>query len=144
MSTLRQFAARMRNYSSKLSQPVNELAKDVALTIVHDLIHVTPVDTGAAVSNWIVQLNSPVGMPIRAYAIGMFGSTYSENISAALDAAQQVIATKQPGDRIFISNCVDYIEDLNNGSSRQAPANFVERAVMLGQAKIEKANFNVY
>lgn len=143
MTTLRQFADKMRRLDRELPQQLNSIVIRAAWRILDDLITVTPVDTSAAVSNWQVTVNAPVGNAIPAYVLGERGSTYAESAQVALEAGSSIIQNKQPGQALFITNAIDYIQDLNDGSSRQAPANFVERAVILGNDIIQRGTINV-
>lgn len=144
MTSLRQFADKMRKLDSELPQQLNSLVIRAAIRIFDDLATVTPVDTSKAVSNWQVSINIPVGTEVNAHISGERGSTYSESLQITLERGLPIIQGKQPGEVLYISNLVDYIEDLNNGSSRQAPANFVERAVLIGNDIIQKGKLNVY
>jgi hypothetical protein len=138
MNTLRQLADRMRKIDKELPQQLNSLIIRAAWRVLDDLVTITPVDTTAALSNWQVSVNTPVGNTIPAYVLGEHGSTYGESLLAALEAGSRTIQNKQPGQVLFISNLVDYITDLNDGSSRQAPANFVERAIIIGNDIIQQ------
>lgn len=137
MSTLRQFAVNMRRMAYELPQRVNTLAINVSIKIFDDLVTNTPVDTSAAMSNWQVSLVSATSSVIAPYFPGIYGSTYNASRSATLEAGLTTIQTKQPGISLHIVNNIDYIIDLNNGSSSQTPANFVERAILIGQVEIE-------
>lgn len=138
MADLRQLAANMRRYARELPQRANALAKEVSITILNDLVNITPVDTSAAISNWQVNAGSMPTGTIQPYFPGFRGSTVSQSVSATLEAGLSEIAFKQPGQPLHITNNLDYIIDLNDGSSKQAPANFVERAVLLGDVAASK------
>lgn len=113
-----------------------------ARVILADLLAVTPVDTSQAISNWRVTLNAPVISQIPAYFPGKGGFTAQASRDSAWRAGLSVLATKQPGQQIFIGNALPYIRKLNDGSSTQAPAGFVERATLLGQLYVQNpANF---
>lgn len=106
-----------------------ELAiKKVTLDIHANLVSApqqggTPVDTGWASSNWVPNIGVPFrntdGTPENL-------STSSRETGVAAVAAQYTL-DRGP---VFISNNVPYITDLNNGHSRQAPKNFVQRAIL--------------
>ncbi len=123
---------------STLDKKVSEVAKQVAFNVAVDLISVTPVDTSNALSNWQVSLNEPVSKEINPYFPGLFGSTESQSENAAFSAAKSILDQKKPGEVIFISNVVDYIVDLDRGSSRQEPSGFVYRAVALGRSQAKR------
>lgn len=128
----------------------NDVAKQVASTIMNDLVQVTPVDVGKALSNWAVTLNAPSFEPIPAYAPSPRGSmkrgqwthavdpsiTAQANVPPTLEAAQAIIDAKLSGQPLFITNNVDYIVALDQGTSDQAPAGFVDRAVLLGEQAV--------
>ena len=81
----------------------------------------TPIDTGWASSNWVPRIgkdrDEPVGLP--------------GNVSSAEQAQgeAEMLTYKLPMGVVYISNNVPYIGRLNLGSSPQAPAGFVERAI---------------
>jgi hypothetical protein len=141
----------------QLDMATRTLASDIAATAViiglTDLVNVTPVDTGAALSNWQVSLNEPVPETLPPYAPSQRGKmvagswthtidpsvTREANIPPTLEAARARLLEKQPGDAIHLQNWVPYIVKLNNGSSQQAPAGFVERAQLIIEDYVMKA-----
>lgn len=133
MGNLLDLAERMDKLADKVGEASSEHAKKVALTIVGDLAYHTPVDESTALSNWIVTLDSPSTAKIDAHFLGDSGSTQKASAQETIDRAKQVLATKKPGQRIFITNNLPYIRRLNDGYSAQAPAGFVERAVLIGR-----------
>lgn len=116
-----------------IEQSVNQLAIEVALTIEDGLTLNTPVDTSQAISNWQVELGSPPEDWIEAYARGKFGSTEATSRAVARRIARNVLSHREPGQPIYISNLLPYIGFLNDGSSKQAPAGFVQAEVMKGR-----------
>jgi len=82
----------------------------------------TPIDTGWARTNWIASVGGPA--PSTAGT--------REAVSAA---AQQASLAKLFGYKLaqgpaYATNNVPYIAKLNEGSSKQAPAAFVQRAML--------------
>lgn len=135
MATLAGLADRLRKEAKEIEQSASDAAVQVALTVLGELTVRTPVDTSKASSNWQVRTNSPVDNEIDAYFIGKSGSTAQSSVDAAYLAGVEQLSSKKPGETIYISNVTKYIEYLNDGSSYQAPAGFVERAVMVGNEK---------
>lgn len=135
---LKDLAKRMRALADDVPTVASKAAVKVAETIVNDLAHVTPVDTSQAISNWQVKLESPADTPIGPHYPGEKGSTYSASASQTIEDAEVVLKNKKPGQSIYISNVLRYIGRLNEGSSAQAPAGFVERAVLIGRLVAEK------
>lgn len=128
--SLLSLARRMERADKKLKKRRGELVQLIAFQALVELVTTTPVDTSTALSNWQVAINVPVVSAINAYFDGKFGSTEAASVSAAIRAARAELKGVKAGDVVMISNLVDYIEDLNNGSSTQAPAGFVQRAIL--------------
>ena len=125
------FNARMNKRANALEIGVNALVKRVALTADQTVVLATPVDTGRARSNWITSINRPSSQTIEPYVPGdKLGIGETANAQAAIDQARTVIETRKSGQSIHITNNLEYIGELNDGSSRQAPANFVGKAVL--------------
>lgn len=139
MTQLKNLSKRLRERAGKLNEQANRLAIQCAETIVGDLVQVTPVDTSQALSNWQVDLGKPVDSSIPPYFPGELGSTQGASSAEALAAARVVLHNKKPGETIYISNVLRYINRLNEGSSSQAPAGFVERAVLIGRKFVQNA-----
>ena len=129
MPSLGDFSRRIKKRAFDIEKEVNKAVRQVALVADRELVLSTPVDTGRARSNWFVNLNSPNRQIFEPYVPGEKGSTASSNSQAAIDQAVLTIFKRQIGQDIYISNNLDYIGKLNEGSSAQAPAQFVEAAV---------------
>lgn len=122
---------------------VNALAINVASTVQAGLTIETPVDTSRALSNWRVNLGSRSDFSVLAHFPGERGSTYSSSGSMARALARSVLTARIPGQPIYISNAVRYIIYLNDGSSSQAPAGFVQTEVSKGRKLAAKGLRNV-
>jgi len=88
----------------------------------------TPVDTGWARANWVPAIGAANGALAGTREAAERGNI---NLSLA-QRGLALIATRyklQQGP-VFISNGVPYIGQLNDGSSRQAPAGFVQSAIL--------------
>ena len=134
---LNQFASRMRLRALQVSEGVDNVGKRAALAVDQAVVLATPVDTGRARSNWIVTTGAPSGGTRGPFSPGSkLGLGEVGNASAAIAEGRAVINSKAPKQAIFISNNVNYIAELNNGSSRQAPKNFVNRAVRQGAEEV--------
>jgi hypothetical protein len=130
MAKANEFIRRINLKASKIPENANKIKRKAALAIDQTVVLATPVDTGRARSNWLVQLNSPETSPIEPYSPGKkLGKSDSANASAAIAQGLSVIAQAKPGDTIYISNNLDYIAKLNAGSSQQAPSMFVEKSI---------------
>lgn len=128
--TLADLAKKMNRAADRSEQVASELSKKFVFEIAFRLVYDTPVDTSTALSNWQVFLNNPAPDEIGAYSLGQRGSTAGASASAALREAQAELAHKRPGQVVYLSNVVDYIRRLNEGSSAQAPPGFIEASVL--------------
>lgn len=118
----RGFSKLMKQRSKNLPAGVHEVVKNVSKVYLITAADVTPVDTGAAISNWQVGINvTPAGV-LPPYVPGRFRSTALENLNATIKAGQSLIDSSKPGDVLHLANNLEYIVDLNNGTSTQAPA----------------------
>lgn len=133
MATLFDLADRLERRAEGLSESANAASIKCGLTVIGDLVHTTPVDTSKAISNWQAALDAPTYAERPAIYRGEKGSTYNASSKAAFEAARDIIQQKRPGQKLYIGNVLRYIGVLNDGSSAQAPAGFVERAVLLGR-----------
>jgi len=141
--SLADLANRLEKRARSIDEGFNQASVKAAITILSDLVFVTPVDTSKTLSNWQVSLNVPVDATIDAHFPGEKGSSRRASADAAIRAAKSVLASKKPGDTIYISNVTPNIARLNDGYSGQAPAGFVERAVLLGRREVRNAKIKV-
>lgn len=104
------------------------LMQRITLNVVAQLVRSTPVDTGWARANWVPSIGTP--------RTGTAGSRRAAE-DGRIDLGPQVagtaaLASYKLGPSIHITNNVPYINRLNSGSSRQAPAGFVQQSIFRG------------
>lgn len=133
MATLRDLAAQMRALNSQVVGGSSGVQKAVAVVVVDYLIDNSPVDTGTAVSNYHIGAGTAQQAP---YAPGEKGSTAEANRAAAKAAAHAAIAAVPDGSPIVISNPVEYVGYLNDGTTEHPPQLFVERAIAVGRGVV--------
>lgn len=113
----------------------------VVLSVSEFIIKGTPVDTGQARSNWLPSHRIPMSGTIEPYAPGRhLGISESANADGAMNRVRGAVAARPLGETFYLSNNVEYIEDLNQGTSKQAPTMFVQLAIQQGLNKAKKAN----
>lgn len=138
MVSLTQFADLMDKYAHNLDTNTDTVVKNVVRSIGQNLVTATPVDVGTACTNWRVGVGYiPEGV-IPAFAPGTKGSTASANQHNAIDEIRRAVAHYTNGQSIDIVNNVPYLAKLNNGSSLQAPAGFVEEAFLKGLEQVKQ------
>jgi len=110
-----------------LEGEVEETVKRLALGVADKLRRAaseggTPVHTGWARANWVPSVGGP--------EVNVVGSPDAVSDSA-YDAGVAQVVTGYTTDKglVFVSNNVPYIQRLNDGSSKQAPAGFVQGAI---------------
>lgn len=137
MTDLRKFGTRIRSIGTAVPENVDKLVRTVALAVDTTVVMATPVDTGRARSNWIAELGSPSTSTIEPLADGAAATARS------IEAARAVIDTYKGGTDIHLTNNLSYIGALNDGTSAQAPAGFVQTAIHNGVAQIKDATIVV-
>ncbi len=130
--SLLDLAKQMDGLAANVGKAASGLSVEVAIAVLTDLVYVTPFDTTNALSNWHVSLNSPSHESILPYFLYARTSSAQEAIKQAI----AVLKDKKPRQKIYITNSEPYIRRLNEGYSKQAPAGFAERAVLIGRLKI--------
>ena len=121
---------------NKIETDIANTKKNTALFLLKQLVDTTPVDTGKAISNWVVDINiAPIG-EIEAHHPGKKKNTHSENKEETMFVAIQQLENIKSDDIIHVTNNCQYISNLNAGTSKQAAPNFVESCI-----EITKKNF---
>ena len=141
MGALAAFGGRLRVRGRRVQTGAARIVREGAFAALVTLVRDTPIDTGRAKSNWQAGVGSPTGgapggVLEEAYVPGRRGSTRTANESAAIAAGRAALAGNKDGDSCYVVNNLSYIDELNAGSSRQAPAGFIERAISAARAKI--------
>lgn len=110
-----------------LERAGERVLKKLALDVTANLIESTPVDTGWARANWVPS----IGVKIETTAPAAPEGSDVAAASARQGAGKAEIVTGYflRRGKIHISNNVPYIIRLNEGSSQQAPAGFVQAAI---------------
>lgn len=141
MAGLDDFAMRIDRIAVQVEGNIERATKDCACAVARSVISNTPVDIGRARSNWTAQMDAAFAGLFPARVPGEKGSTGEVNAVAAIEVAEQVIETFdiEKNAEIHISNSLPYIRALNDGHSRQAPADFVRLAVLDGLATVRGA-----
>lgn len=141
MAGLDDFAKRMNRIAVQVEGNVEQAVKDCAGAVARSVINATPADTGRARSNWTAEMDQAFGKLFPAHVPGEKGSTADANAEIAINQAIEAIDQFDinANRSVHISNSLPYIGALNHGHSKQAPANFVEIAVMEGLTTVRGA-----
>lgn len=109
-------------YEDDVADEHRKLVAATGIELARRLIMRTPVDTGRARGGWIPTVSEPSTHVSRA-----LDPTGSATVAAAVRTFAPSNIPRYPV--LYVSNNVEYIEALNNGHSKRAPAQFVEMAV---------------
>lgn len=141
MAGLDDFAKRIDQIAVRVEGNVERAVKDCAQAVLKSAVENTPVDTGLARSNWTPELDRAFEGLFPAHVPGKAGSTAEENAVATIEAGAPTIEAFdiEKNGSIHITNNTPHIRPLNEGHSKQAPAGFVQIAVMEGLAKVRGA-----
>ncbi len=123
--TLAQLEGRLGQIANGLERGAARLLGEMAKEVGERLVIATPVDTGFARANWRPSINAPAEVPVS-----QLDATGAATIAKITTVGRRARA----GDTIFITNNAPYIGALNAGSSPQAEAKFVEKAIKDGRA----------
>lgn len=137
--TLKKFAENMRIRAKKNPEIASKLAANVAYVIVTKAAVFTPVDTSQAMSNWVVSLDTPFKGEIPAHNKGQNGDTRWQSFDTVESLARYVLESKRAGQTIYITNNSDHILELNDGSSKQQAANFIQKAIYWGRRSLNES-----
>ena len=138
------FRSTMNLVSERVKATVRRKIITYGTVLQQSLVLNTPILTGQAKANW----QAVIGQPGGGF-IGLNGPTSDPrdlahrppdrvDYGAYASAARAVIESFQVGQVLYIYSNLPYIEKLNEGSSSQAPAGFVETAIMTARASVRR------
>lgn len=120
--------------AKKAEKEIAKFIAEAAIDVVSSVAQQTPIKSGQAQANWLT-------------AIGKQFSYYIANAEDnsgwydSVEWARNALKTVKYNDVIHITNNVPYIVKLNQGTSAQAPALFVQMAVL--QASYHLKGFKI-
>lgn len=117
----RRLAKDMDRLQKAINKAASDAAVDGAVDVVGKLAWNTPVDTSKALSNWQASAGFPKTREIPAHFLGDAGSTKAMSAAETADRAREALARKKPGQQIFITNNVSYMEFLADGYPPGSP-----------------------
>jgi hypothetical protein len=127
-----QFERALRRIGRNVQENASKVVRAAAVTADQVVVVSTPVDTGRARSNWLVGVDAaPAGTREPADKSGQ----------AALDDGRRAIGTfdAAKNSSIHIVNNLDYIQELDRGSSAQAPNGMTARAIAAARSILRSA-----
>lgn len=111
----------------RVAEVVRMGVQKIAMQCLRGIVLRTPVDTGRARSNWHVSIGAPD-----------IGESEPDSVEATISAGTGVISGANPFGVIYISNGLPYIQALEFGHSKQAPAGMVRLTLDQVAAQFER------
>jgi hypothetical protein len=140
MTTMRGFSNRIKEIATGVEKNTDVMMRKTVITVASAVALRTPVATGRARANWRTNIGGPLTSQVTTFPAGTNGSTGAAAAGQAInDATTKMAGYSKSGVPIYISNNLPYIDRLNKGHSKQAPAAFIESAIMAGIKAIKKA-----
>ena len=112
------FASDLNRFANKSGEQIEQARRKTVLDLFSAVIKDTPVKTGRAKGNWQTSVGT-----VKAAVLDRTGE------SAAQDELLAALGQWHDDETIYIANGLPYIERLEDGSSKQAPAGMVRRNV---------------
>lgn len=142
MADLIGWGAKLKYMSRSIDDRTHRLLKEVTLAVVEELVYTTPVLTGRARSSWRTGIGRQrVGVPFKPPSKP---SSPEAGASRSIEEARAAVAEKTIGGKtVYITSNLEYMGRLDEGSSTQQAAGFIQRAVMAGRSRVrdELSNF---
>lgn len=130
ITNLSEIKLRIKDINADIPKLVSQAVRKITLDIDRNLTLATPVDTGRARANWQVTISKPASGVIDFDGGGDNNANKSAASAYSTNQTITALSAKMPEYPIvYITNNLDYIQRLNNGTSEQAPANFVETSI---------------
>lgn len=118
------FAPTVRASNFRVERQLVALQFDLATRFVEIVAEQTPFDTGHAQANWVASRSTPDTEENFDEPLG---------VDEIVRRAKVALARLQFGEIVYVQNNVFYISFLNDGSSAQAPAGFIEVALAIAE-----------
>jgi Bacteriophage HK97-gp10, putative tail-component len=121
--SLHQFKADIAAFAKLVDVNQATVVKKIAFDLWTKITLKTPVKTGRARAGWGLSINSPI---VATPPVGSYSAPGTPDFSK-VDGKQIV----------YILNNVEYVPNLEDGSSKQAPAGMVRLSIMEIESEIE-------
>lgn len=128
------FELQIEQFKDKVEARLDLILRKVAFDLLRAIVLGTPVDTGRARAAWTVGNDTPSNEVI--YEVADLSKAAASRM--AFNNAQRALNEVMWGTSVWITNPVDYIQYLEQGSSDQAPTGMVKKALRRYPYIVEK------
>ena len=146
MNDFHKLSSKLTLFAKDLQNPTNsqasKIASSCAILILRELAYRTPVDTSKAISNWRITLGRRAkNATLDPHIVGKAGSSKFESAEITISKGIVKLKDKKAGQKIYISNTLDYIDDLDYGKSMQN-SQFVKQSIEVALFKVKRLKQN--
>jgi len=139
MAEMSSLGRTLRVRAAQVGRHAQATQRQATKVLARELILGTPVDRGTARSNWQVGITANSAGPRPAYSPGRhLGIGETRNAAAAIAASIAAVDRAPTGSDLYVSNPLDYIDDLDEGASRQAAPGLVRRAIAVAGYEVRR------
>jgi hypothetical protein len=129
----------MNKIGDVLLMNVSKTIREAAMAATREVILRTPVKTGRARINWRLSARSPKANVIEGPNTPKRDTNRQvASTKALIDAANAIKGWKVGGGNLYIANAVNYINDLDKGTSAQARSGMTTFAILAARAILKK------
>ena len=127
-----QFQSDLKAFAAQVKKDVAQQVVETATELFVKIVARTPVDTGRARSSWNISVNTPDLQTNPEGSYPRYHEATDAGIEAELKARETLVGLKEGGRLvpIYISNALDYISELERGTSTQRPVGWVKDTVV--------------
>ena len=119
----------LTDFIDEIEADADQVVRKVTLDLMNEISANNPVRTGRSRANW----NISQGAPDTSVVEKTFGKSRNESDgpSAAFlkQKSEAAVEKIKAGQTVFITNNVEYLADLNNGTPEREGQHFVELAI---------------
>lgn len=125
--TQAEFAAAIQKYADKRVQLIaKNVAAEAFRTVAQLVVEATPVLTGHARANWIPSADEPDGSINPGVAgVDVTGQPQTSAEKQDVEAVIKHFLSNDDSTTLYLNNNLNYIQALDDGDSRKAPAGIV-------------------
>lgn len=148
MTSLGDLYGKMMTLSRQVETSADALVREVATQVISQAARSTPIDTAEAILDWQIGVGSPPDQLGQA----LYPTRWNRDppgpipdktpaVATVTGRASREIEGYRGTGTVYVSNAAPYIQRLNDGYSKQAPAGFVQLAVQAGLAAVRLRRF---
>lgn len=131
-NSLESFKGDLAKFAEAVDKTKAEATRMIVLELHEEFTIGNPVDTGYSRANWNVTIAAPSTTPRGARPAK--GAAKGEQPLAFPAVDLSIVKAIDGKEKVFVTNPVDYVRFLEDGSSEQAPSGFIA----IGIARVEE------